>query len=319
VTTLAIDLGGTRIKVGVIADGVVVARDILAAHSQDKMSAQLDTIAGILREHCERLRVDRTAVHGVVVGFPGLVDDAGQHVTATYGKYDDARSIDFIAWARRHFGVPALLENDVRIALLGERTHGAGRGCDDLVMVTLGTGFGAVAMIAGKLLRGRHGQAGVLGGHFTVNVNGRLCSCGNIGCAEAEASTAYLPAIARAQPAFSASALASEPSLSYAAVFHHAAAGDASAMAIRDHSLKVWGAQIVSLIHAYDPARVIIGGGVMASAAAILPFLQGYVRRHAHTPWGVVDIVAAQLGDDLGLLGCDALARQRWQSVALKT
>ncbi len=74
------------------------------------------------------------------------------------------------------------------MALLGERYAGAGRGFDDIVMTTLGTGIGGAAMIGGKLLRGKHAQAGCLGGHIPVKFGGRQCTCGAIGCAEAEAS-----------------------------------------------------------------------------------------------------------------------------------
>jgi glucokinase len=177
-------------------------------------------------------------------------------------------------------------------------------------MVTFGTGIGTAALIAGRLLRGRHGQAGCLGGHLTVRYGGRQCSCGNAGCAEAEASTAFLRAVAEARPEFSTSALAESNPLDYAAVFAAADAGDACAVAVRDHSLLVWGALAVSLIHAYDPERVILGGGIMRSAGTILPWIADYVRRHAHTPWGKVEVRASELGDDAALLGCSVLLEE---------
>ena len=70
---------------------------------------------------------------------------------------------------------------------------GAARGCDNVVMITLGTGIGGAAMIEGKLLRGKHAQAGCLGGHLPAKVGGRACTCGAIGCLEAEASGWALP------------------------------------------------------------------------------------------------------------------------------
>ena len=85
------------------------------------------------------------------------------------------------------------IENDARMALLGERHAGAAAGCDNVVMITLGTGIGGAAMIEGKLLRGKHAQAGCLGGHLPAKVGGRQCTCGAIGCLEAEASGWALP------------------------------------------------------------------------------------------------------------------------------
>jgi glucokinase len=195
--------------------------------------------------------------------------------------------------------------------LIGEWVYGAGRGFDDLVMITLGTGLGTSAVIEGKVLRGKHGQAGCLGGHLTVRVGGHACSCGNIGCAEAEASTASLAAIAAEHPDFRDSALAREPVLDYAAVLRQAQAGDAAARALFQNSLDVWGALAVSLIHAYDPEVLILGGGIMGSAGSILPPIEKYVARHAMTPWGKVKVVPSQLGDRSALLAAEWLVGEQ--------
>ncbi|MPY87909.1 MAG: ROK family protein [Luteitalea sp.] len=312
-TILAADLGGTRIKLGIVRDAAVLARETFAAESQDGLARQLPKIAAAFATLCDRASVDMAECTAVGFCYPGLTDPGCRRVVAAYGKYTDAPTLDLVAWGREYLALPVWVENDARVALLGEWQFGAGRGCDDLVMVTLGTGIGAVAMIEGRLRRGRHGQAGVLGGHFTVRLGGRRCRCGNIGCAETEASNAYLPAIAREWPGFAESRLAAEPVIDYATVFRLAGEGEACAVAIRTHSVQVWGAVIVNLIHAFDPVRVIVGGGVMASADTILPALRDYVSRHAHTPWGTVEVVASALGDDFALFGCEVLLRERMQ------
>jgi glucokinase len=86
-------------------------------------------------------------------------------------------------------------------------------------------------------------------------------------------------------------------------LFELADGGDRVAVEILDYCLKVWATGAVGLIHAYDPERIVIGGGVMRSAAVIIPYIQAYVNQHAWTPWGKVEIVAAQLGNDAGLFG----------------
>ena len=91
---------------------------------------------------------------------------------------------------------------------------------------------------------------------------------------------------------------------------NHASSGDAAAKLLLAHSLQVWGALAVSLIHAYDPERLILGGGIMAGADVILPAIQQYVGAHAHTPWGKVQVVASQLGDDAALLAGPWLIEQ---------
>ena len=135
--------------------------------------------------------------------------------------------------------------------------------------------------------------------------------CGNIGCAEAEASTSVLEQLAREHPAFAGSALVREPALDYDVLFRLAARGDACAHALKEHSLQVWSALAVSVIHAYDPELLLLGGGVMGSAAAILPAVRDYVARHAHTPWGQVRVAPSQLGDQSALLACEWLLQEQ--------
>ena len=92
-------------------------------------------------------------------------------------------------------------------------------------MMTLGTGVGGAAMIGGRLLRGKHFQAGVLGGHLVADFEGRPCTCGGIGCVEAESSSWALPEICRATPGFEGSTLARRERLDFEALFACAARG----------------------------------------------------------------------------------------------
>lgn len=247
--------------------------------------------------------MEATACEGLALGFCGLADARIGRVVSTNKKYEDAPSIDFDTWCRQEFGLRFAIENDARMALLGERHAGAARGCDNVVMITLGTGIGGAAMIEGKLLRGKHAQAGCLGGHLPAKVGGRPCTCGAIGCLEAEASGWSLPFLASEWQGFSASKLAEQNNMDFKMLFELADAGDRVAVEVLEYCLKVWATGAVGLIHAYDPERIVMGGGVMRSAAVILPYIQAYVKQHAWTPWGKVEIVAAQLGNDAGLFG----------------
>lgn len=308
---LACDLGGTRMKIGVVRDGRVLAQTIAPAHSHLGLAPQLPVLKAAWLRLLGDLELELADCAGAAVAFPSLVDTVTGRILAEYGKYADAMSLDLRAWARAELGLPLAIENDARMALIGEWRAGAGRGCDNFVMMTLGTGLGTCAIIEGRVLRGRHGQAGVLGGHLTVRYGGRPCSCGNVGCAEAEASTAFLRQQAEISPGWERSPLRTYPTLDYTQVFQRAAAGDACAIALRDHSLHVWGALAVNLIHAYDPEMIILGGGIMASADAILPGVSDYVNRHAHTPWGQVRVVPSALGDQAGLVAGEWLLREQ--------
>ncbi len=307
---LAGDWGGTQLKLGVVRDGRVLAQTVEPSHSELGLAVRLPVIAAAWRRLLTGLELAPRDCAGIAVAFPSLVDNRSGRVLVDYGKFSDAPRLDLRAWAEREFGLPLAIENDARLALIGEWRQGAGRGCDNLVMITLGTGLGVCAVVEGRLLRGPHGQAGVLGGHITVRHGGRLCGCGNRGCAEAEASTSRLREIAAEMPSFHRSALRLAEPLDYAAVFRQAAAGDPCAVALRAHSFEVWGALTVSLIHLCDPERVILGGGIMAAADVVLPALAEHVRSHAHTPWGQVRVVASALGDAAALVGGEWLLQQ---------
>ena len=298
---LAVDLGGSHATCALVEDTHILASRTITADGTTGLKSLLPLLAETLKAiHAEGCNSNPAAV---VFSFCGIVDYVQGRILSTNAKFDDAPSLDLIAWSHEELKLPLKIENDARLALLGERYAGAARGCDDVVMITLGTGIGGAAMSEGRLLRGKHSQAGCLGGHLPVDFKGRACSCGAIGCAEAEASSVSLPEVCRCHPGFSSSALATETPVTFEKLFHHLGQGDRVARDVVDRCLRVWATTVVGLIHAYDPELVIVGGGIMKSATRILPFLQSYVQRHAWTPWGKVNVASAALGNSAALLG----------------
>ena len=298
---LAVDAGGTRIKIAVVENASVLARATLDAQSGMGLKERLPAITATLHE----LVPAGLTIDGLGMAFPSLTE--GDRVIGGVGKFVDAETLDLAAWTRKEFGVPFAIDNDARLATVGEWVAGVGRGANDLVMVTLGTGIGTGVILDGRVLRGLHGAAGILGGHMTANIGGRACACGNIGCWETEASTAALPEMAEQQIAFEKSILRSGD-LDYAAVFAAAAAGDECATRLRARSLQVWGALAVSLVHAYDPELLIFGGGVLGSGEAVLGSIRRAVDCHA---WPQVRIEVSALGDDAAVIGCEWLLKSR--------
>jgi glucokinase len=297
---LAVDLGGSHAACALVEDRAILASKSLAVDRFRGLGPLLPRLAKALHELLGDEGPGSCA--GIAFSFCGLVDPVRGRVVSTNAKFDDAPAIDLAAWAQGEFGLPLRLENDARMALLGEWYAGAAQGFTDAVMVTLGTGVGGAAMMDGRLLHGKHFQAGCLGGHLGVNYSGRKCTCGGAGCMEAEASGWSLPLICREHPLFRTSALARLSEVTYADLFRLAAAGDPCACQVRDRSIEVWAAGIVSLVHAYDPEVVVMGGGVMNAAGQILPPLQRAVWERAWTPWGKVEIRQATLGVQASLL-----------------
>ncbi len=305
---VAVDLGGTHADCAIVQDGAVRAKASVPISNYQLLEPLLPEIAFAVRG------LNAADAQGIGFGFPGLVNARNCRVTATNGKFVDAPELDLAAWAQTEFHLPLWIENDARLALLGECYAGAARQETDVVMFTLGTGIGGVAMVGGKLLRGKHGQAGVLGGHVPVNFKGRKCTCGAAGCAEAEGSSWALPLVCESWPGFSESVLAARE-INFESLFAAAKAGDRVATEVREHCLAVWGAAAVAAIHAFDPELLVYGGGVMKSAGTIIPSIQEYVDRYAWTPWGKVRVRPAQLGNDAALLGVVPLFEQEFPFV----
>jgi glucokinase len=300
---LAIDLGGTHATCGLVEDRTLMAHETIDTDRAKSLRAVLPRIADAFHRLADTNRISLADCFAIAVGFSGIVDSRAGRVLATNEKYEDAKEIDLAAWSKQTLGLPLRIENDARMALLGEFYAGAARGFTEVVMMTLGTGIGGVAMIDGKLLRGKHFQAGCLGGHIPVLFNGRKCNCGAIGCAEAEAAGWSLPLVVKDWPGASQSALSKYPHVGFKELFEEAARGDRVAATIRDRCLNIWAADAVGLVHAYDPEIILIGGGVMKSADLIIPYVESYLREHSWTPWGDVQVRVAELGDNAALLG----------------
>ncbi len=300
---VAIDIGGGHVTCALV-DGHGVRRKA----TEVVREAQLTPTLAVLEDMARRLLDEEGAAAsdcaGVSLAFCGIVDDDRGSVLATLDdKFEDAIACDLPAWSQRAFGIPLRIENDARLALLGEWWRGAARGFDDVVMVTLGTGIGGAAMTGGRLLASRHRQAGAIGGHLPVTTTGRRCLCGGHGCAEAEASTWALLEICAEQPGFATSSLATEPAINFRTVFEHYDAGDGVAAAVLDHCYEVWATLAVTLVHAYDPELLVFGGAVMSRADDILPRVRVLVDERAWTPGRTVRIARAALADDAPLYG----------------
>jgi len=309
---LVADCGGTRIKLGLVENRTLCAHSVIDARSDQPLDGRLAAMVECLEGMCGELGWRMGDCRGLLLALPMIVAPDQKSVTATFGKFDDALGFDFDAWARDRLGIPVLLENDARAAAVGEWTCGAGRGCQNMVMVTLGTGIGTAVICEGAPLRGRSGMAGNLGGHTATHIGGVTCHCGLDGCLEAQVATWALPSLIRSHPEFAGNPLALEPVLDYEAVFRHADAGNPLAIEFKDRALRAWGALLVNLIHGYDPERIVMGGGIMKQEQVILSAMRGMVERQATLPGGPVEIVPASLGDAAALMGGPWLFEQKW-------
>lgn len=307
---LAVDFGGTTIKLGLVRDGSIVARSRLDSSADRPMADRLEAVACEWESLLKKNGSDLHHCEGVALSLPFLTDLTRSHVLGEFGKFPGAVDIDFDLWSRKRLRLPMVLENDLRMALLGEWVAGAARGKRDVVMLAFGTGIGCAVISGGCLLRGANNRAATLMGHSTIAHNGLIGRCGNIGCAEDLASTATLAVLARARPEFPGSQLACMAKIDYESVFKLADQGDVCSQALRQQSLGIWAVVVQNAVLAYDPEVVVLGGAVMRRHEVILPAMELHIRQHMPGLRWQVPVVAARLGDEAALFGCEVLWKQ---------
>jgi len=304
---VGVDIGGTRIKAGLIDDaGSVIARVSLTVGADRGEEAVVARVAEIVRA----LAPGGAAAVGVAVA--GVLD----HASATV-----AESPNFPAWrdfalGRRlgeRLGANVCLENDANAAIFGEALAGAGQGATHCVGLTLGTGVGGAIIIGGEIYRGERGMAGELG-HLTVDPDGRPCNCGNHGCLERYAGAVGIVETMRAarphDPEWQAAAADRDGAVAWLA--ERAAAGDATARDIFGGVGDALGLVLAGLLHVFDTRTFILCGGVSGAFEWFGPTLrQTLARRSFRSMQAGVTVVRGVLGDDAALVGASVLARRR--------
>lgn len=297
---ISIDLGGTIIKVGLVNSGRVIASTRVKAESANGLQQRLPVIYEAVRE-----LTDDGKIAGICMAFPGIVDFPNRRALSTNAKYDDAPQVDIEGWVSERWGVPFRIDNDARMAMIGEWRYGAGRGTENMVMMTIGTGIGTGVVIDGRPLYGRNGCAGSLGGHLTIDYRGNQCTCGNIGCIETLGSSFFLPQIIRENQRLSSEFRSKADGMDFKQLTDGFRDGNADCRIALENCMDAWAAAIVNYIHAYDPEKVIIGGGIMRSADIIIPYLQRKVASLAWMPGKKAEICPTALGDDAALVAAE--------------
>ena len=290
--TLCADLGGTRLKLAAVENGVVLENEVSPIDANAGMESVLSNLGIRCREMMARHPGEWK---GLGVAFPGLLDERTRHVIYCSGKYEGADKIDLPKWASETLGLEMKLINDARAAIIGEINYGSAAGETDAVMLILGTGIGTAAVCQGKVYRGKHGMAGLLGGHFSIAYdNGRKCICGGTGCLEAYVGTWALKE------------LAEDETYDFRRLERDYLAGDEKAKRLFDIQTKALGAGAVSLVHAFDAETVIFSGGA-SHFSALVEAAEKYVLEHAWTPWGRLNFVVAEHPEDSVVLGLHSL------------
>ena len=313
---IGIDIGGTNLKAGVVDEKGALLATAKTPVQWSGAQAFVKTLAELAVAAAQKAGVAREQIRSVGMGVPGGVDAKTGKIlyTCNISLSDLSVAEEF----RGYLDVPVYLENDANCAALGEFYAGAGRECQNLIVITLGTGVGAGILLNGQLLRGVNGAAGEVG-HMVVEHNGVSCPCGRKGCWEQYASAPALRRMTReAMEASPDSALWEHCGGDLSKIGGRSAfevartTGDAVAKAVCERYISYLGSGIVNLVNLFQPEVLCIGGGVSneADEALLLP-LQKIVERERFSQYcqKQTRVVKAQLGNDAGIVGAAFLGR----------
>lgn len=292
----AVDIGGTKIAVGIVDnDGRVLAR-METPTDRDRYSAAVNAIARMLQQTAQKVGVEIT---GIGIGSTGPVDPIR-------GEFGD---VDFLpGWRGKNpvedlkqiFKVSVALENDADAAALAEAGWGAGRNRSRLIYVTIGTGIGGGFVFDGELYRGVNGAHPEIG-HQVLDANGALCSCGLRGCWEALAAG---PAMAAWMESHAPADYEHRTGMTAKRICELAQQGDAVALKAVMHEGFYLGVGLANLINLFTPDVIVLSGSVMKSAPLFLDRMREVIRTGCRfVPAEKAELTLASLGDDTNLIG----------------
>lgn len=311
---VGVDVGGTKVLSGVV-DGAWEVR-----WSEERPTVT-DSEEGLLAQIEMQVEAALEAAAGPVaaigLGIPATIDRrTGVAIFAPNAPLDHAPVRERF---EARFGLPVTVDNDANAAVWAEHVAGAARGVDDVVALTLGTGVGGGVILDGRLLRGATGAAGELG-HMVVALDGPDCpgGCPGKGCLEAVASGTALGLIARVEARRAphgalgrrAATLGGPDAVTSRDVVELAMDGDDAASAlVRELGRRV-GYACVGLVNVFDPAVIVLGGGLASAAGDLIlaPVREVIAARALPPGRDTVRVVAARFGAEAGMVGAGALA-----------
>ena len=328
---VGVDLGGTQLRAAVLRGATLIARVGLLTGENPKPELVIPRMFQAVRQVMAQAQVSPDQVAGIGIGAPGPLN-AHTGVVFDPPNLPGWKDVPLSELFKEEFHLPIFIENDANAGALGEYMFGAGRGCTDLVYLTISTGIGGGIISAGRLLDGASGTAGELG-HITIDWRGRRCNCGNIGCLEQIASgTAIareaneaiaigkgneLLAFALAHPDQDKTANTPIDSeieattplhVNTRVVAQAAQAGIPLAYEIIARAAEALGVGLVDIIHSFNPEIIVLGGGVTQMGDLLIePARRIVATRAMRVPRETVRIVTAKLGTDAGLIGAGAL------------
>jgi glucokinase len=309
VEAIGVDLGGTKMLLGVL-DGD--SKTVWESRERSAGESEGELVELLVREVSEA-QSQRAGIKAVGMGIPATIDhEKGLAVAAVNLPIENLPIRDLVV---ERTGLPTFVDNDANVAALAEHLFGAARGAENAVMLTIGTGIGGGLILGGEIYRGSIGAGAELG-HVAIQLDGPACqgNCPGHGCVETLASGTALGregrAAAESNPDSALGKLFAEGrEIDGKVVTVAAQEGDETAIGVFDLVGSRLGVALASFANIFEPEVIVIGGGVIAAGELLLAPARRELEARALRPMNRTPVVAAELGEDAGMIGAAAMAR----------
>ncbi len=303
---VGVDIGGTTVKLGLFdREGRVLEKWEIPTDKREQGCHILPDIAASIRDKMTSMNIDSSDIQGVGVGAPGPVDDEGTIYKAVNLGWD---VINISQVLGSYLDLPVKAANDANVAAFGEMWQGGGKGHDNIVAVTLGTGVGGGIIVNGSILTGATGAGGEIGHIHIEDEETESCGCENHGCLEQYASATGVVRLARRRLAQD-----QEPSvlrggeLSAKAVWDAVKAGDRVAVQIAERFGEYLGKGLAAVAAVVNPEVFVIGGGVSKAGTVLFDYIRPAYEKYVFHGCRNAEFALATLGNDAGIFGAAGL------------
>lgn len=306
---IGVDVGGTSVKIGLFeVTGELLHKWEVPTRKEEGGKYVIGDVAASILKTLEEKNIPMSEVAGAGMGVPGpVMPDGYVEVCVNLGwrdKYPEKELSQLLS------GLPVKSGNDANVAALGEMWQGGGKGYDDIVMVTLGTGVGGGVIVDQKIIAGKHGLGGEIGHIHIRDEETEKCNCGGVGCVEQVASATGIAREARRKMA----AVDTPSSLrrfgdkvSAKNVLDAAKEGDALALEVMEVVGHYLGLALAQISMVTDPEVFVIGGGVSRAGQFLIDTIYKHYDQYTPISGNKSGIVLATLGNDAGIYGAARL------------
>jgi glucokinase len=294
---LGIDIGGTAVKAGIIAEnGEVIEKRSLSANINNYQVPLLERVKKAALEIKTAAQKKEFEIQGIGVSAAGQIDSNKGIIIGDNGHIPDWKGTNLKREIEEITNLKTEVENDANCAAISEKWIGNARDYKDIIIYTIGTGIGAGIIIDNQIFNGSRGIGGEIG-HMIIEHQGRKCSCGNLGCFEQYASMTALVRDVKKE-------LKCDQEIDGKYIFEELKAGNDEIKKIVDQFLNYHATAIISLLHIFNPEAVIIGGGVSAQKELLIKPLEEIVRAKAMPAYTEeFTLKTAALSNDAGMIG----------------